>query len=195
MRERGVRGRVGSAPDSNTGAQNEWKRILVDGPGHPATPDNRLAPSPTRALPFAFHLQQELSRPILEDLYRWLREQIAPRKVEPNSTLGGAINYLIDHWAALTLLLRVPGAPLDDNLCERGLKMAIMHRKNSLSYKTKRGAWVGDLFMSLIHTCRLNAINPFEYLVALARHRTQVARNPDQWLPWTYAATVACDTS
>jgi hypothetical protein len=68
-------------------------------------------------------------------------------------------------------------------------------RKNSLSYKTKRGAWVGDLFMSLIHTCRLNAINPFEYLLALARHRTQVARNPDQWLPWTYADTVASDTS
>jgi transposase len=141
------------------------------------------------------HLHQELSRPILEDLHRWLRDQIDQRKVEPNSSLGGAINYLINHWAALTLFLRVPGAPLDNNLCERGLKMAIMHRKNSLSYKTKRGAWVGDLFMSLIHTCRLNAINPFEYLVALARHRTQVARSPDQWLPWTYADTVACDTS
>ena len=73
--------------------------------------------------------------------------------------------------------------------------MAIMHRKNSLSYKTERGAQVGDLFMSLIHTCRLNAINPFEYLVALARHPTEVARNPDQWLPWTYAGTAACDTS
>ncbi|MCY2991432.1 MAG: transposase, partial [Planctomycetota bacterium] len=44
----------------------------------------------------------------------------------------------------------VPSA-LDNNLCERALKMAIRHRKNSLFYKTLRGAAVGDLYMSLIH--------------------------------------------
>ena len=138
---------------------------------------------------------QDLSRPILDDLHRWLRDQIDQKKVEPNSTLGGAFNYLLNHWDPLTLFLRVAGAPLDNNVCERGLKMAIMHRKNSLSYKTERGAQVGDLFMSLIHTCRLNAINPFEYLVALARHPTEVARNPDAWLPWNYAETLASGTS
>jgi hypothetical protein len=41
--------------------------------------------------------------------------------------------------------------------------MAILHRKNSLSYKTLNGAQTGDLFMSLIHTCRLNRINLFAY--------------------------------
>ena len=48
--------------------------------------------------------------------------------------------------------------------------MAILHRKNSLSYKTLNGARTGDLFMSLIHTCRLNAANPFDYLLAIATH-------------------------
>ena len=140
-------------------------------------------------------LHQDLSQPILDDLHRWLRDQIDQKKVEPNSTLGGAFNYLLNHWDPLTLFLRVAGAPLDNNVCERGLKMAILHRKNSLSYKTERGAQVGDLFMSLIHTCRLNAINPFKYLVALARHPAEVARDPDRWLPWTYADTLASDTS
>ena len=140
-------------------------------------------------------LHQDLSRPILEDLHRWLRDQIDQRKVEPNSTLGGAFQYLLNHWDPLTLFLRVAGAPIDNNVCERGLKMAILHRKNSLSYKTQRGARVGDLFMSLIHTCRLNGINPFEYLVALARYPAEIARNPDRWLPWTYAETLASDTS
>ena len=140
-------------------------------------------------------LHQDLSRPILDELHRWLREQIDQKKVEPNSTLGGAFNYLLNHWDPLTLFLRVAGAPIDNNVCERGLKMAILHRKNSLSYKTERGALVGDLFMSLIHTCRLNAINPFNYLVALARHPTAVARNPDGWLPWNYADALASDTS
>lgn len=147
------------------------------------TPDQRL------------RLHQERSQPILDDLHHWMREQIDQKKVEPNSTLGSAFEYFLNHWVPLTLFLRVAGAPLDNNVCERGLKMAILHRKNSLSYKTKRGAQVGDLFMSLIHTCRLNSINPFEYLVALARHPTEVAQSPDRWLPWTYAETLASDTS
>ena len=121
-------------------------------------------------------------------------------KVESGAGLGWlstskSERNLLNHWDPLTRFLRVAGAPLDNNICERGLKMAIMHRKNSLSYKTQRGAQVGDLFMSLIHTCRLNGINPFEYLVALARHPTEVARSPDLWLPWNYADTLASDTS
>ena len=58
-------------------------------------------------------LHQDLSRPILDDLHRWMREQFVQKKVEPNSTLGGAFNYLLNHWEPLTLFLRVAGAPLD----------------------------------------------------------------------------------
>jgi hypothetical protein len=90
----------------------------------------------------------------------------------------------------LTLFLRQPGAPLDNNICERALKMAILHRKNSLSYKTQNGARVGDLFMSLIHTCRLNGANPFDYLTTLQRHASAVKTNPGQWLPWNYLQTL-----
>ena len=53
------------------------------------------------------------------------QEQFAERRVEPNSTLGEAIQYMTKHWSALTLFLRVAGAPLDNNLCERVLKKAI----------------------------------------------------------------------
>jgi len=66
------------------------------------------------------------------------------------------------------------------------LKMAILHRKNSLSYKTLNGARVGDLFMSLINTCRLNQINPFAYLLAIATHPGEVKACPSAWLPWNY---------
>jgi hypothetical protein len=140
-----------------------------------------------------FH--QERSQPVMENLRRWMREQLDGRLVEPNSGLGGAIRYLLNHWEALTLFLRVAGVPIDNNIAERGLKMAILHRKNSLSYKTAHGARVGDLLMSLIHTCRLNDENPFDYLLALARHPRQLAEHPDDWLPWTYHTTLAADTS
>ena len=47
------------------------------------------------------------------------------------------------------------------------MKRAILHRKNSLFYKTLAGAHVGDVFMSLIHSAEPNKVNPFDYLVAL----------------------------
>ena len=70
--------------------------------------------------------------------------------------------------------------------CERALKRAIVHRKNSLFYKTPRGARVGDLFMSLIHTCELCRANPFDYLTELERHADELASNPGNWMPWNY---------
>jgi transposase len=97
----------------------------------------------------------------------------------------------IKHWDALTLFLRVPGAPLDNNLCERVLKRAILHRKTALFYKTLNGARVGDLFMSIIHTAELAKINVFEYLVALQRHHERVAEDPAAWMPWNYSSTLA----
>ena len=84
----------------------------------------------------------------------------------------------------------MPGAPLDNNVCERALKKAILHRKNALFYKSLAGARVGDVFMSLIHTAELNGIAPFAYLVALQRHHQDVALDPSEWLPWNYEATL-----
>ena len=119
------------------------------------------------------------------------QEQFAERRVEPNSTLGQAIQYMTKHWSALTLFLRVAGAPLDNNVCERVLKKAILHRKNSLFYKTLNGARVGDVFMSLIHTAELAGVDVFDYLVALARHASDAAERPGQWLPWNYQQALA----
>ena len=72
------------------------------------------------------------------------------------------------------------GAPLDSNIDERALKKAILHRKNSLFYKTENGAEVGDLYMSLIHTCELNDANPFDYLTELQKHAEELPRIPQR---------------
>ena len=134
---------------------------------------------------------QAHSGPVMTALHAWLTAQLAEKQVEPNSGLGKAITYLLKHWPALTLFLRQPGAPLDNSLCERALKKAILHRKNALFYKTMNGAQVGDLFMSLIHTCELNGVNPFDYLTELQRHAEEMARNPAEWMPWNYRETLA----
>ena len=76
------------------------------------------------------------------------------------------------------------------NVCERALKKAILHRKNSYFYKTENGARVGDLFMSLIHTCELNDANPFRYLTELQKHAPELAASPADWMPWNYLRTL-----
>jgi transposase len=136
----------------------------------------------------AFHQTQ--SGPPMEQLHQWLREQIEQRIVEPNSSLGAAISYMKDHWKQLTLFLRIAGAPLDNNVCERILKKAILHRKNALFYKTSNGARVADLFMSLIHTCQMSGENPFDYLTELQRHAAELTGNPQSWMPWNYRETL-----
>jgi transposase len=143
------------------------------------TPEERLQ----------FHQQQ--SGPVMQQLHQWLEAQFALKRVEPNSGLGKAITYLLRHWRPLTLFLREAGAPLDNNIVERSLKRAVLHRKNALFYRTLNGAAVGDLFMSLIHSCELAGANPFDYLTELQKHAAELGANPSAWMPWNYSETLA----
>ena len=77
-----------------------------------------------------------------------------------------------------------------NNICEPALKKAILHRKNAYFYLTENGASVGDLFMSLIHTCELNHANPFHYLTQLQKHASTLAATPADWMPWNYLRTL-----
>ena len=137
------------------------------------------------------HFHQEHGGPVMEKLHTWCQLQFEERAVEPNSGLGQAISYLLKHWEKLNLFLRVAGAPMDNNLVERALKKAILHRKNSLFYKTRKGAQMGDLFTTLIHTCELNGVNAFDYLTELQRHAEELKQNPSAWMPWNYRDTLA----
>ena len=127
----------------------------------------------------------------MEALHAWLEAQLAEKKTEPNSGLGKAITYLLRHWKGLTVFLREAGAPLDNNLCERALKRVVLHRKNALFYRTLHGAEVGDLFMSLIHTCQLCGANSFDYLTELQRHALELEISPAEWMPWNYREALA----
>jgi hypothetical protein len=135
-------------------------------------------------------LHQRESGPIMGELRTWMEGKLERREAEPNSALGKALGYMLKHWEKLTLFLRKAGAPLDNNLCERALKKAILHRKNALFYKTQNGARVGDIFMSLIHTAELNRVNAFDYLTELLRHPAKIKRDPAAWMPWNYRVTI-----
>ena len=127
----------------------------------------------------------------MRELKVWMPAQLDQHRVEPNSGLGQAIGYRLKHGEGLTLFLREEGAPLDNNICERALKRAILHRKNSMFTRTVKGARVGDIYMSLIHTCALCKVNPFEYLQALHTPAQVVMTGAAQGLPWNYREQLA----
>jgi transposase len=151
--------------------------------------ENRMAPAER----LRFH--QAESGPMMKELKGWLKEQLEKKEVEPNSPMGKAVTYMLKHWDPLTLFLRVPGAPLDNNVCEQALKKTILHRKNSYFFKTEHGAYIGDLFMSLIHTCKLNGVNPFYYLTALQKHKSRLFKKPQNYMPWNYHLATGPDAS
>jgi hypothetical protein len=136
----------------------------------------------------AYH--QQYSAPVFATLKTWLEQQTAERLVEPNSSVGQAIAYMLKHWATLTQVVKVPGAPLDNNVAERALKLAIRQRKNSLFYATEHSAYIASILTSVIATCVQAGVNALDYLVAIQEHRAEVRANPRAWLPWNYEAAL-----
>jgi transposase len=152
------------------------------------TRDQKMAPSERQK----YHKLH--SKPIMDGLKKWTEKQLSDKIVEDNSSLGGALKYLKKHWNPLTLFLRNGKAPLDNNLAERVIKKAVLNRKNAMFYKTLNGAQVGDLFMSLVHTCELNNVSPHKYLTALQQQDAiELTDNAKAWMPWNY--TVQPETS
>jgi hypothetical protein len=136
--------------------------------------------TPAARLPY----HQQHSGPLLDALHPWLEGQLEDREVEPNSSLGKAFRYLLTHWQNLTQFLRVAGAPIDNNVVERALKLMIRQRKHSLFFASAYSAQVGSVLCSVIATGLKAGVNVLEYLVTLQRHREEVLRHPSRWLPW-----------
>jgi hypothetical protein len=137
----------------------------------------------------AYHQAQ--SQPLMDELKGWLDPQRDDHLVEPNSSLGKAIVYMQRHWETLPRFLQIEGAPLDNNLVERALKLFIRQRKNSLFYKNPHSAYIASVLTSLIATCIYAGVNAVDYLVALQEHRREVFVNPAAWLPWASASSRA----
>ena len=132
-------------------------------------------------------LHQNKSKIHVDEIHQWMKMQMDEKKVEPNSNLGKAIRYGLRHWEKLTAFMRVEGMPLSNIALERLLKRVVLHRKNSLFYKTEKGAYVGDVLMSVIQTANEAKVNVLNYLVALIKNEKDVKEQPQLWLPWNYS--------
>ncbi len=117
----------------------------------------------------AYH--QASSRPLMDGLKRWLDQQVAERLVEPNSSLGKAIAYLRSHWETLTRFLTIAGAPLDNNLAERDIRMMKVRQKVSGCFRTIEGARTFGVIRGYLSTMRKQGHNPLPILESVFRQR------------------------
>lgn len=133
-----------------------------------------------------YHFEHSL--PHLQALYAWCEQQLSTGDTEPNSNLGKAMRYFQNHFIGLSAFCYTPGVPIDNNECERMIKLIVRARKNSLFHQTAVGAEISDVITSVLATCQENQINAFEYLNAVQRNQQAVRAAPHEWLPWNYPA-------
>ena len=90
---------------------------------------------------------------------------------------------MLKRWSELNEFHHIPGVPLCNSEAERMIKFIVTHRKNSLFFKTEKGAEVGDVIQSLIATCEQSGTNPIEYLAWIQENKSQVLSQPERFLP------------
>jgi transposase len=129
---------------------------------------------------------QEKSAPVMERIKKYCNSLINEKRVEPNSSMGKAIAYLNNHWEGFTLFLRIPGVPLTNNDAERLIKRVVLNRKNAYFFRNETGAKIADILMSVMETCVLNQVNPYNFLIAIQQYQADVRLNPRLWVPWIY---------
>lgn len=134
---------------------------------------------------------QQHSTPVMTELKQYIDKLIDEHLVEPNSELGKALAYMRKHWHKLTKFLTVAGAPIDNNIVERALKIAIRNRKSAMFYKTCYSAGIGGMLTSIIYTCHLAGENAHHYLTVLQLYKNQVLTHAKNWLPWNYRQTLS----
>lgn len=128
------------------------------------------------------------SLPLLHEICEHGHELLEGHKIEPNSDIAGAYKYIIENLRRLSAFAREPHAPLDNNRCERELKIIIQLRDTARYFRNTVGAGVADCTLTLGATGLAAGANLPDYFTALQRNAADVRAHPDRWLPWCYQA-------
>lgn len=105
------------------------------------------------------------SKPVVEQFFEWLNSTFQKQVLLPNSPFTKAANYTLKREQGLRVFLEYPNVPIDTNCLERALRPIPMGRKNWLFCWTEIGAKYVGVLQSLIQSCRLQAVDPYTYLV------------------------------
>ncbi|MCA6427585.1 MAG: IS66 family transposase, partial [Cytophagales bacterium] len=107
-------------------------------------------------------LRQEQSLPILQALKDWMLENY--KMVLPKSAIGQALHYSLERFDKLMLYTTDGKLEVDNNLIENAIRPVAIGRKNYLFAGSHNGARRAAMLYSFIGTCKINDVNPFEWL-------------------------------
>ena len=129
--------------------------------------------------------RQSASRPLVDDLHVYLREQVA--KLSRGHDLAKAIQYMLKRWPAFTLFLEDGRVCMSNNAAERSLRGVALGRKSWLFCGSDRGGHRAAAMYSLIVTCKMNGVDPQAWLAdVLSRIAAHPAHRLDELLPWNW---------
>jgi hypothetical protein len=135
-------------------------------------------------------LRQEKSRPVMEEMGKWLLEE-SP-KLFPKSKIGQACHYLMSRYKQLSQFLQEGRLEVDNNLVENSIRPVAIGRKNYLFAGSHNGAKRAALVYSLVISCNLQGINPYEYLQDILERLPNYSINQlDQLIPSLWKTTTA----
>jgi transposase len=130
-------------------------------------------------------LRESESREVLKQLEQWLDEHDG--HYPPKSYMGKAIGYAVNNREELGRFLEDANLPLDNNFAERCLRIIAIGRKNFLFAGHAEGAQNLAVLQSIVSTCRLHGVNPYEYVKdVLIRIQTHPANRLDEIMPWNW---------
>jgi len=109
-----------------------------------------------------YMLRQEKSVPVMDALGQWLVNEYPG--ILPKSTIGKAFNYLIARYNKIYIYLQDGRLEIDNNLIENSIRPVALGRKNYLFAGSHTGAEKAAMVYSLLGSCKLQNINPYDYL-------------------------------
>lgn len=131
-------------------------------------------------------VRQERSRPIADELKSWIRDQHA--RLSSKSPIGTALAYIANHWHGLCVFLEDGRVKMDTNPVENLIRPLTLNRKNALFCGHDEGGVSWARIASLVETCKLNRVNPYDWLrttlEALAQEHPSSRLN--ELLPWNF---------
>jgi transposase len=124
------------------------------------------------------------STEVLKRLQHWVKAT-GPR-AKPTSRLGKGLRYIDAHWAGLTVFVHDGRVELDTNLTENEIRPFAVGRRNWLFSDTPSGAHASAALYTLIVTAKANGLDPYAYLVHVARQlpSANTLVEVEALLPW-----------
>src|ERR1700730_10927166 len=131
-------------------------------------------------------IRQQKSRPLADTFEQWLHAKLA--LISQKGKLPDAVRYALTRWRGLTRFIDDGCIEIDNNTVERSIRPIKLNRKNALFPGSDGGADHWAVIASLIETCKLNDVDPLNYLTDVLSRIVNGHPNSeiDQLLPWAY---------